>query len=154
DVIFLSPSDAPTDAEFFQVKTSSAAKPRKLSDLTALHKKPNSILGKMFLNFTGMCCEHAVRVVLVSNVAFEFADKNLSAKDLEPKYRDKIIAKLNAELAGFSELHIDQLHFIVTGVSIGAMQSFLQGEAMELFKARFGEDHGFNVHSWIRLLQG
>jgi hypothetical protein len=33
------------------------------------------------------------------------------------------------------------------------MQSFLHGEAMELFKARFGEDHGFNVHSWVRLLQ-
>ena len=24
---------------------------------------------------------------------------------------------------------------------------------MELFKVRFGEDHGCNVHSWVRLLQ-
>jgi hypothetical protein len=33
------------------------------------------------------------------------------------------------------------------------MRSFLHGEAMELFNARFGEDHGLNVHSWVRLVQ-
>ena len=154
DVLFLAPSAATSTAEFFQVKTSSSAKPRKLADLTALNKKPNSILGKMFLNFGGMCFDYTVRVILVSNVAFEFADKDLSAKDLHPKYRAKIIDKLKAEISGFSEAQVDNLHFIVTGVSIDAMQSFLQGEAMDLFRSRFGEDHGFNVHSWIRLLQG
>ena len=28
-----------------------------------------------------------------------------------------------------------------------------QAEAMELFRSEFGENHGFNVHSWVRLIQ-
>lgn len=155
DVLFLSPYTNPKTAEFFQVKTSKSAKPRKLTDLiNPPHKKPNSIIGKMFLNFSGVCGDHELRVILVSNAAFEFTDKDISAKDLDPKYRDKIVAKLKAEIPTFTEAQIDRLHFMVTGVSIEAMQSYMQGEAMELFRSEFGEDHGFNVHSWIRLVQG
>ena len=43
---------------------------------------------------------------------------------------------------------------MVTGVSLDAMQSYLDGEAMELFCSKFGEDHGLNVRTWIRLVQG
>jgi hypothetical protein len=43
---------------------------------------------------------------------------------------------------------------LVTGVSLEAMQSFLEGEAMELFCHKFGEDHGLNIRTWIRLIQG
>jgi hypothetical protein len=107
----------------------------------------------MFKNFSGICSSHTVKVILVSNVAFEFADTDVKAVDLDPKYRDKIVEKLKAELSDFSEDQISHLHFMITGVSIHAMQSFLHGEAMDLFKAQFGEDHGFNVHSWVRLLQ-
>ncbi len=153
DVVFLSPSAAPTSAQFFQVKTTKSMKVRKLAELVAREKKPNSVLGKMFLNFTGLCSSHAVQVILVSNIAFEFSDKDLSAKDLAPKYRDKIAAKLKAEIPTFSQAQFNHLHFMITGVSIDAMQSFLHGEVMELFKTRFGEEHGLNVHSWIRLLQ-
>ena len=60
----------------------------------------------------------------MSNVAFEFAGAKLSASDLEPKYRDKIIAKLKSELATFSEAQVDGLHFMFTGVFIENMQSF------------------------------
>jgi hypothetical protein len=153
DTVFLSPSEAPTHAEFFQVKTSKSANARKLADFTARPKKSSSILGKMFQNFDGICSAHCVQVILVSNVAFEFSDKNISAKDLSPKYRDKITARLKNEITAFSDTQVENLHFVVAGVSIDAMQSFLHGEAMELFKTRFGEDHGFNVHSWVRLLQ-
>ncbi|MCC8980601.1 dsDNA nuclease domain-containing protein [Bradyrhizobium acaciae] len=153
DTVFLSPSDAPTNVEFFQVKTSKSAKPRKLSDLTARRKEANSILGKMFQNFDGMCSSHAIRVILVSNVAFEFADTSVSAKDIAPTFRDKIKEKLTSEISKFSEANIDNLHFLVTGVSIESMHSYLHGEAMELFKTEFGEDHGLNVHSWVRLVQ-
>ena len=89
----------------------------------------------------------------MSNVGFEFSDKDVSAKDLSANYRDKIIARLKAEIPTFSEEQVENLRFVVTGVSINAMRSFLHGEAMELFKVRFGEDHGCNVHSWVRLLQ-
>lgn len=34
------------------------------------------------------------------------------------------------------------------------MRSFLEGEAMELFCHKFGEDHGLNIRTWIRLIQG
>jgi hypothetical protein len=153
DTVFLSPSAAPTNAEFFQVKTSKSANARELADLTARPKKANSILGKMFLNFGGICSQYVVKDILVSNVAFEFSDQNISAKDLPPNYRDKITERLKNEIPAFSEAHVESLHFIVSGISIEAMQSFLHGEAMELFKIRFGEDHGCNVHSWVRLLQ-
>jgi Cap4-like dsDNA endonuclease family protein len=154
DVVFLGSSSAPTSAEFFQVKTIRSATPRKLASLTAQRSKnTNSILGKMFANFAGICSAHQVKVILVSNIAFEFADADFCAKDLDPKYRGTIIEKLKAELPSFSESQIDNLHFVITGVSIDAMQSFLHGEAMELFKMRFGEEHGLNVHGWVRLLQ-
>jgi hypothetical protein len=153
DTVFLTPSDIPTSAEFFQVKTSKSANARKLADFTARPKNSSSILGKMFQNFEGICSVHMVKVILVSNVAFEFSDKSVSAKDLAPKFRDKIKERLTKEIPKFSEAQIDYLHFYVTGVSIDAMQSYLHGEAMSLFKARFGEDHGCNVHSWVRLLQ-
>jgi Cap4 dsDNA endonuclease len=153
DVVFLSPSAAPTTAQFFQVKTSKSATARKLADLISRQKTANSILGKMFLNFAGVCSNHAVQIILVSNIAFEFSDKDLSANDLAPKYREKIVAKLKAEIPAFSEAQFDCLHFMITGVSLDAMQSFLHGEVLELFKTRFGEDHGLNVHSWIRFIQ-
>jgi Cap4 dsDNA endonuclease len=154
DVVFLTPSAAPESAEFYQVKTARSATPRKMSALTYRANKSNSILGKLFTNFAGICSTHKVKVILVSNVAFEFAEADLCAKDLEPKYRKKIVEKLQAEIASFSEAQVDNLHFMITGVSIGVMQSYLHGEAMELFKTRFGEEHGLNVHGWIRLLQG
>lgn len=135
DTVFLSPSVAPTNVEFFQVKTSKSPKARKLADFTARPKNLNSVLGKMFQNFDGICAVYDVQVILVSNVAFEFTDKGISAKDLSPNYRDKIKARLKEEIPKFSDAQIDNLHFIVTGVSIEAMRSFLHGEAMELFKA-------------------
>ncbi len=154
DVVFFNPATTPHSAEFCQVKTATSAKPRSLADLLAPKKKLNSILGKMFLNFEGLCADHPVCVILVSNVAFEFADRNLCAKDLDPKYRIKIIEKLKAEIHTFSEDNVDKLYFMISGVSIEAMHTYLHGQAVELFKSRFGEDHGFNVHSWVRLIQG
>jgi hypothetical protein len=153
DTVFLSPSVTPTSAEFFQVKTSKSANARKLSDFTARPKKTSSILGKMFQNFDGIFSSHDVRVILVSNVAFEFSDRSIAAKDLSKRFLDKIVERLKDEIPAFSESQIANLHFVVTGVSIDAMQSFLHGEAMALFKTKLGEDHGCNVHSWVRLLQ-
>ncbi len=153
DVVFLSPSGTPSSAEFFQVKTSKSANAKKLADLTTRPKGSNSILGKMFMNFEGVLSGCSVKVILVSNVAFEFSDKNVLAKELVPKYLDKIVTRLKEEIPTFKDDQISGLHFVVTGVSIDAMRSFLHGEAMELFKTRFGEDHGLNVHSWVRLIQ-
>ncbi|MDA9499674.1 dsDNA nuclease domain-containing protein [Bradyrhizobium sp. CCBAU 11357] len=152
DVLFLTPSAAPTSAEFFQVKTSSAASPRKLASLLLRPKKSNSILGKMFLNFDGLLSGNEVQVILVSNVAFEFAGKDISANELPKTVRTKIITKLKDEIQSFDVEKFEKLHFIVSGVSIEAMHSYLHGEAMELFNSQFGEGHGFNVHSWVRLI--
>jgi hypothetical protein len=152
DVVFLSPSSAPKSVEFFQVKTSKSATPRTLASLLSRPEKANSILGKMFLNFDGLLAVHDVRVILVSNVAFEFSGHDVSAKDIAEKYRIKIISKLKDEIPDFAEAQVDRLHFIISGVSIEAMHSFLHGEAMQLFNSQFGEGHGYNVHSWVRLL--
>lgn len=154
DVLFLSPADHPTSAEFFQVKTSSASKARTLSSITTRPKGNASIVGKMFSNFDGLCSSHDVRVVLVSNNAFEFADKELCAKHLDEKLHKRLLDKLTDEIPGFDEKRLEKLHFLVTGVSLEAMQSFLEGEAMELFCHKFGEDHGLNIRTWIRLIQG
>lgn len=159
DVVFLEPSANPTSADFAQVKTSSSATPRKIIDLftrkTLKDKsKANSILGKMCLNFGGVCSGHEIRILLVSNVAFEFADRDICAKDIEKTYRTKIKDKLLAEIPSLTDDQFDRLHFMVSGVSIDKMQTYLNGQAMELFKTHFGEDHGLNVHNWVRLVQG
>ena len=154
DVVFVDPDASKNAVEFFQIKTAKSANPRKLSDLISRKSQTtNSILGKMFKNFSGMWSAHSVRVVLVSNVAFEFADRDFAATDIDPKFRRRIVAKLAAELPEFVEDQVDKLHFMISGVSIEAMQSYLHGEAMELFRLRFGEEHGYNVVSWVRLIQ-
>jgi hypothetical protein len=95
-----------------------------------------------------------VRVVLVSNNAFEFAADEVCAKDLDEKFHDRLLKKLQDEIPGFDEKRLEKLHFLITGVSLEAMQSFLEGEAMELFCDKFGEDHGLNIRTWIRLIKG
>jgi hypothetical protein len=153
DVVFLESEGSPGKAEFFQVKTSKSATARTLASLTSRPGKGNSILGKLFKNFSGICSSHEVKVALVSNIAFEFAGTNLCATDIESKFRDKIIEKLKAELPDFAAKHVGSLHFMITGVSLDAMRSYLRGEAMELFNTKFGEEHGLNVSGWVRLLQ-
>ncbi len=153
DVLFLTPADKPTRAEFYQVKTSTALIPRTLSSITARPRKKSSIVGKMFTNFDGICASHDIRVVLVSNTAFEFTDSNLCAKDLDEKLRNQLLKKMDNEVQGFDKSRLENLHFMVTGVSLEAMGSFLEGEASELFCHKFGEDHGLNIRIWIRLIQ-
>ncbi len=153
DVLFLSPAGGPTQAQFTQVKTSKSANPRKLTTLTSRPGGNASILGKMCDNFDGICAKHDVKIVLVSNNAFEFTDCDVCAADLDVKLRKRILTKLSAEVEGFTEQHLDKLHFHVSDVSLSAMRSFLEGEAIELFSTKFGEDHGLNVRTWIRLLQ-
>ncbi|GMP08098.1 hypothetical protein TM239_50710 [Bradyrhizobium sp. TM239] len=104
------------------------------------------------MNFDGLLSAYQVQVILVSNIAFEFAGNDISANELPKSVRTKIITKLKDELPSFDEEKIERLHFIVSGVSIDAMHSYLHGEAMELFNSHFGEGHGCNVHSWVRLL--
>lgn len=154
DVVFLTPSTAPQIAEFCQVKTSSSANPRKLSALTTRPKGNASILAKMIANFDGICASQDVHVFLVSNNAYEFSDKDICAKDIDEKFRNKLLDKLKDEIDGFDSAKLERIHFKVTGVSLDAMSSYLNGEAMELFCEKFGEDHGLNVRNWIRLVQG
>ena len=153
DVVFLEPNASPTKAEFYQVKTSKGAKSRTLGALLSRKSGSNSILGKMCLNFDGICSHHETRVLLVSNVAFNFSDEDICADDLDPKYRNQIVEKLTAEIPSLDLNRLAKMHFLVTDVSLAAMQSFLKGEVAELFKAEFGEEHGLNIHSWIRLIQ-
>jgi len=153
DVVFLEPSDTPTLAEFCQVKTSSSASARTLGTLTARPKKKDSILKKMLSNFDGICADHDIRVILVSNNAFNFSDKDICAKDLDEKNLKKLTDKLKDEIPGFDVTRLDQLHFKVTGISLEAMRSFLNGETHDLFCEKFGEDHGLNIRTWIRLVQ-
>lgn len=154
DVLFLAPADSPTMAQFAQVKTSSASKPRTLTSITTRPNGKSSIVGKMFSNFDGLCASHDIRVVLVSNNAFEFAGDAICANDLEDKLRNRLLEKLQSEIPDFDEGRLEKLHFLVTGVSLEAMQSFLEGEALNLFCCKFGEEHGLNIRTWIRLIKG
>jgi len=153
DVLFLTPEVSPSSAEFAQVKTSAASKPRTLSSITTRPAGKSSILGKMLCNFDGICASHDVRVTLVSNNAFEFADDIVCADDLDEKFRDRLLSKLKGEVPNFDENRLKKLHFRVSGVSLDAMQSFLEGEALDLFCNEFGEDHSLNIRTWIRLIK-
>lgn len=153
DVVFLTPSTHPTNAEFCQVKTSRSQNPRKLSSLTARPRSNRSILAKMFANFDRICASHEINVTLVSNTVFDFSDSDVCASDLHQKLRTKLVNKLKQEIPDFDETYLEKLHFKVTGVSLDAMDSYLSGEAMTLFSHKFGEDHGLNIYTWIRLLR-
>lgn len=154
DVLFLDRSKTPQSADFVQVKTSKSSTPRKRATLTYRPSGKSSILGKMCQNFKGICADHDVKVILVSNVAFEFADIDICARDLDEKHKNFLLGRLTDELPDLKPEQFDRVHFIVAGVSIEKMETYLQGETVNLFKQEFGEDHGLNVTSWIRLVQG
>lgn len=153
DVVFLSPSEEPNKTEFAQVKTSRSQSPRKLSSLLSRRAENNSILGKMCMNFEGICKEFETSVILVSNIPFEFSTDSIRAVDLDEKQRSRIVEKLSDELGYFTEDSLQNLYFCFTGVSVDQMSTFLQGKALELFKFALGESHGVNVHGWVRLIQ-
>lgn len=154
DVVFVEPGDTDEKVDFYQVKTSRSPKAKTLSSLLSRKKGANSILGKMYQNFDGICQDTHVRTVLVSNVAFDFSAADICADDLEQKKRQRIIDKLTEEFPALDGERLKKMHFVVTGVSIDAMSSFLHGEVAELFRHELGEDHGINIHSWVRLVQG
>lgn len=74
--------------------------------------------------------------------------------DIDKKFRDRITDQLKDEVPTLTDAQLHQLHFIVSAVGLDQIETYLSGLALELFRTRFGEDHGFNVHSWVRLIQG
>jgi hypothetical protein len=153
DVLFMQPSLDPTAAEFCQVKTSASQKPRTLASLTSRPKGTSSVLGKMLSNLDGLCSRHDVTISLVSNNAFEFSDRDTKASRIDEKYQDRIICKLQEEIGKFEEGTLDKISFMVSGVSLASIQSFLEGEVLDLFCHRYGEDHGLNTRTWVRLIK-
>lgn len=157
DVVFMGPANEPQNVEFCQVKTkkssSSVTLGFYLERVKAKEGKKPSILGKMYQNFDGIGAGHKVKTVLVSNVPFSFCGGNSCAADLKEDDVKKIKEKLTDELPDFDENRLSSVHFLATGVSLDAMQSFLMGEVSELFKTELGEGHGVNMHAWTRLVQ-
>ncbi|MDD9741851.1 dsDNA nuclease domain-containing protein [Marinovum sp. SP66] len=157
DVVFMEPDDDPQNVDFCQVKTKRSSSNVTLGfylkrDKAKEGKKP-SILGKMYENFDGIGAGHTVKTILVSNVPFSFCVSNSCAADLKENDVEKIKEKLTAELPDFDEDRLSNVHFLATGISLDAMQSFLMGEVSELFKKELGEGHGVNMHAWTRLVQ-
>jgi hypothetical protein len=157
DVVFMEPGVDPQNVDFCQVKTKKLSSSVNLSFYLARGqakegRKP-SILGKMYENFGGIGAGHKVRTILVSNVPFSFCVRNSCAADLKENDVKKIKDELTAELPNFDEDRLSDMHFLATGVSLDAMQSFLMGEVSDLFKTELGEGHGVNMHAWTRLVQ-
>ncbi|MEP3630549.1 MAG: dsDNA nuclease domain-containing protein [Hyphomicrobiales bacterium] len=153
DVVFLNPENAQGEVEFCQVKTSKSPKAKTAGSLVKRLTNKNSILGKMCQNFEGICSDHDLKVILVSNVAFNFSSTDICAVDLEDKYKAQIVDKLKEEFPTLDKSHLEKMHFMVSGVSLDTMASYLQGEVSNLFCHVLGEDHGINIRSWIRLVQ-
>lgn len=157
DVVFMEPAEKPVNVDFCQVKTKKAASNVALgfylSRTAAKEGKKPSILGKMYENFDGIGVGHTVKTMLVSNVPFSFCAGSSCAADLKVSDVKKIKAKLIEELPSFDATRLAQVHFLTTGVSLEAMQSYLLGEVSELFKVELGEGHGVNMHAWTRLVQ-
>jgi len=157
DVVFMEPNEEPQNVDFCQVKTkkpsSSITLGFYLARRAAKEGKKPSILGKMYENFDGIGAGHKVKTILVSNVPFSFCGSNSCATDLKESDVKKIKEKLSDELSDFDEERLNNVYFLATGVSLGAMQSYLMGEVSELFKMELGEGHGVNMHAWTRLVQ-
>jgi hypothetical protein len=153
DVLFLTPESDPSSVDFIQVKTSTTVEPRTLSSLTKL-KNGSSIIGKMAAN-TSVAPKHFdVRLILISNNRFDFSPVSISASAIGDTYKKKLLEKLTAEIDTAAADVISKLHFHVSDIPVGGIDTFLKGRALELFEKRFGLNFTENVLSWLRLIQG
>ena len=154
DVLFFETETNPNEVEFCQVKTSESPKPRKLSSITTRRKPKNSIIGKMLKNTEGLSDYPTAKLVLVSNNAFEFSDTLICAKDLEEKYRDKLVEKITDELPALNEDILERIHFRVIQIPIAEVETYLRGKAVNLFESRFGTEFSEAVLPWLRMVIG
>lgn len=154
DVVFFDSESEPNEVEFIQVKTSKSPNPRKLSSLTAKIKGGHSIIGKMLLNLQGVCKDHSIKLILVSNNMFEFTLEDVNASEIDQKHQDKLLKKIKEEFPSMENKVLSSLHFHVSEIPVSEIETFLKGETLNLFTKRFGEDFTQNVSSWIRLIQG
>ena len=154
DVLFFHSENSPTKVDFIQVKTSKKADSRKISEITARKDGANSVVGKMIQNSASLDNDFEIRMILVSNNAFEFCDVDICASDMDAKYKIKFLNKLKEEFPKFTEDKLAQLHFKVSKIAVDHIDTFLKGRTQELFEKRFGKDFTINVATWIRLIQG
>ncbi len=154
DVLFFHSENSPAKVDFIQVKTSKKADPRKISELTARKDGANSVVGKMLQNSSSLENDFEIRMILVSNNAFEFSDADICASEMDSKHKQKFLNKLKEEFPEFSEDRLVQLHFRVSKIAVDHIDTFLKGRTQELFEKRFGKDFKINVSTWIRLIQG
>ena len=154
DVLFFHSENTPDKVDFIQVKTSKKAGSRKIAEITARKNGANSIVGKMIQNSSSLESNFEIRMILVSNNAFEFCDADICASEMESKHKQKFLKKLKEEFPEFSEEKLAQLHFRVSKIAVDHIDTFLKGRTQELFEKRFGKDFKMNVSTWIRLIQG
>lgn len=163
DVLFFDSSVDPKSVEFCQVKTTqSITTPKRLTTLTSrpavkgsTTQKKNSVIGKLVLNLDGICKTFQISLLVVSNTFFEFSTVTVAADALDAKYRDKLLDKIASEFPDQDpNIIIKHLTFVVTEIPLSEMDTFVQGVALELFTSKFGEEFAYNVHSWVRLIQG
>lgn len=153
DVLFLAPEANPTAIDFYQIKTSKSPGTRKLSTLTS-KKNGKSIIGKLIANSEIAHGVESVRLILVSNNAYDFSAKDICAAALPESYRTKLVEKLKDEIPGVEVEALDRLHFMVTDIPVDGMDTYLRGKVHELFEKRFGKEFTINLLSWLRLIQG
>jgi hypothetical protein len=154
DVLFFHSENSPSQVDFIQVKTSKKAEPRKISELTARKDGASSVVGKMIQNSSSLENDFEIRMILVSNNAFEFSDADICAGEMDTKYKQKFLSKLKEEFPEFAEDRLSKLHFRVSKIAVDHIDTFLKGRTQELFEKRFGKDFKMNVSTWIRLIQG
>ena len=154
DVLFFDTATNPNEVEFCQVKTAESPKPRKLSSITSRRKPKNSIIGKMLKNTEGLADYPTAKLVLVSNNVFEFANTLICAKDLEEKYRKKLVEKITDELPTLNENILEHIHFRVVQIPIAEVETYLRGKAVNLFENRFGTEFTEAVLPWLRVMMG
>lgn len=154
DVVFLNKEVSPDEVEFFQVKTLKSPSARKLNTLTSKKENTHSILGKMYQNLSGLQGIENIKIILVSNRPYEFSSSNVCANQIADKFKNKIIEKLQEEYGDIDLSVLNKLYFFVSDIPLDGIETHINGLSMNLFKNKFGEDHGYNIHSWIRLIRG
>ena len=153
DVLFLTPELEPDAVDFYQVKTSTSVSPRSIASITAPGKK-GSTIAKMVSNCALVQPPFTIRLVLVSNNAFEFSKTSISGAYIPEPHRTKFLERLAKEFPQTSEDVLAKLHFMITDLPVDEMETFVKGKALEIFEKRFGDGFTQNVLSWLRLIQG
>lgn len=156
DILVLDSDNSPTQAAFYQVKTSRKSNwtlKRLTKQETGKDRPKLSILGKL-LQHRQDFKDHNVKLHFVTNANFSFETKEYItfAIDLVDKDKALLLGELKNQFPEINESFLRDLCFHKSHLSLEKQESHIKGEIHEFFHHYFGDDHQIPVDSWYKTI--